>query len=275
MPHSQPYYITQVRPQIELAKWLQWNQCTLILRPIYKTTLQSNVLQLSSERPPWLEAYKKSERALLEFYDSSEKFQNRLVNNILRLCNFLLQRFLEEFLKDSLNEDIYTICSSYLVSLDGCQTVWSLIQAGAKAGVKKDRALLVWLHEEVIGRSWGGHTKGRNEMIYVNHEEVMLKLMHLSSEPVVFDQAELSLYEELWDNARTLTESEAKPLAKYTARVRYTVIGWFSGCMGKRKLKEHSSISWRTITGRYIGANNRNIPCLQFTVQSAVIHLTL
>ena len=71
----------------------------------------------------------------------------------------------------------------------------------------------------------------------------MLKLMHLSSEPVVFDQAELSLYEELWDNARTLTESEAKPLAKYTARVRYTVIGSFSGCMGKKKLKEHSYIS--------------------------------
>ena len=35
-----------------------------------------------------------------------------------------------------------------------------------------------------------------------------------SAEPVVWDQAELSLYEELWDAARTLTESEAKPLAK-------------------------------------------------------------
>ena len=30
----------------------------------------------------------------------------------------------------------------------------------------------------------------------------------------MWDQAELSLYEELWDAARTLTESEAKPLAK-------------------------------------------------------------
>ena len=42
----------------------------------------------------------------------------------------------------------------------------------------------------------------------------MLHLTPLSSEPVVFEQAELSLYEELWDNARTLTESEAKPLAR-------------------------------------------------------------
>ena len=30
----------------------------------------------------------------------------------------------------------------------------------------------------------------------------------------MWEQAELSLYEELWDAARTLTESEAKPLAK-------------------------------------------------------------
>ena len=34
------------------------------------------------------------------------------------------------------------------------------------------------------------------------------------AEPVVFEQAELSIYEELWDNARLLTDSEAKPLAK-------------------------------------------------------------
>ena len=34
------------------------------------------------------------------------------------------------------------------------------------------------------------------------------------AEPVVWEQAELSLYEELWDAARTLTESEGKPLAK-------------------------------------------------------------
>ena len=31
---------------------------------------------------------------------------------------------------------------------------------------------------------------------------------------MVWEQAELSLYEELWDAARTLTESEGKPLAK-------------------------------------------------------------
>ena len=41
-----------------------------------------------------------------------------------------------------------------------------------------------------------------------------ITVLPYSAEPVVWDQAELSLYEELWDAARTLTESEAKPLAK-------------------------------------------------------------
>ena len=40
-------------------------------------------------------------------------------------------------------------------------------------------------------------------------------------EPTVFDEAELSLYEELWENARTLTESEAKPLAKSVPRASH------------------------------------------------------
>ena len=46
-------------------------------------------------------------------------------------------RFLAEFLKDCLSQEVQTICSSYL--------------AGAKAGVKKDRAILAWLQEAVIG----------------------------------------------------------------------------------------------------------------------------
>merc|ERR1711962_1545689 len=107
-------------------------------QPYYIT--QSTVLQLGPDRPPWQEA--------------SQKFQTK---------------FLAEFLKDCLSQEVQTICSSYL--------------AGAKAGVKKDRAILAWLQEEVI-------------------------------EPVVWEQAELSLYEELWDAARTLTESEGKPLTK-------------------------------------------------------------
>jgi len=53
----------------------------------------------------------------------------------------------------------------------------------ANASVKKDRRLLSWLQEEVI-------------------------------EPTVFDEAELSVYEELWDNARMITDEEIKPLAR-------------------------------------------------------------
>ena len=40
-------------------------------------------------------------------------------------------------MKDCLSQEVQTICSSYL--------------AGAKAGVKKDRAILAWLQEAVIG----------------------------------------------------------------------------------------------------------------------------
>ena len=53
----------------------------------------------------------------------------------------------------------------------------------ATAKVKQDRELLTWLQETVI-------------------------------EPTVFDEAELSVYEELWDSARMLTEAESKSLAK-------------------------------------------------------------
>ena len=53
----------------------------------------------------------------------------------------------------------------------------------AKTHEKKDHQLVAWLQENVIG-------------------------------PVVFDHVELSVYQELWDQARILTESQKKPLAK-------------------------------------------------------------
>ena len=53
----------------------------------------------------------------------------------------------------------------------------------SKTHEKKDHQLVAWLQENVIG-------------------------------PVVFDQVELSVYQELWDQARILTESQKKPLAK-------------------------------------------------------------
>jgi len=53
----------------------------------------------------------------------------------------------------------------------------------ASAREKKDRMLLAWIQEEVI-------------------------------EPTVFDESELSIYEELWDNARMITDKEIEPLAK-------------------------------------------------------------
>ena len=62
-------------------------------------------------------------------------------------------------------------------------TTCSSYMVAATAKKKKDALLLTWLQEEVI-------------------------------EPTVFDQAELSVYEELWDSARMLTEAEIKPLAK-------------------------------------------------------------
>lgn len=124
-PHPQPYYITQ-----------------------------GVVLKVPDGRPPWQEVTKQSERRCLEFWDSSGKFR---------------QRYLEELLKDCLYGEITGICSGFLVA--------------ASASVKKDRALLSWLQEEVI-------------------------------EPVVFDQSELSVYEELWDSARMLSDREREALDK-------------------------------------------------------------
>ena len=54
----------------------------------------------------------------------------------------------------------------------------------ASKSSKKDQELVFWIQENIIG-------------------------------PAVFDQVELCAYEELWDQARTITESQKKPLAKY------------------------------------------------------------
>ena len=98
----------------------------------------------------------KNERKLLEHWTEHDKFQSKV---------------LSELLEDGLHELIYTICSSYMVS--------------ATAKKKKDILLLSWLQEEVI-------------------------------EPTVFDEAELGVFEELWDSARMLTEAEIKPLERLT-----------------------------------------------------------
>ena len=91
---------------------------------------------------------------MLEHWTEHDKFQSKI---------------LSELLEDALHEQIYTVCSSYMVA--------------ATAKKKKDILLLSWLQEEVI-------------------------------EPTVFDEAELGVYEELWDSARMLTEAEIKPLER-------------------------------------------------------------
>jgi len=79
--------------------------------------------------------------------------------------------------------------SRFLTSLVGdClyETITGLCSGylvAASAREKKDRMLLAWIQEEVI-------------------------------EPTVFDESELSIYEELWDNARMITDKEIEPLAK-------------------------------------------------------------
>ena len=45
------------------------------------------------------------------------------------------------------------------------------------------------------------------------NKQIKPKLL-LFPEPTVFDEAELSIYEELWDNARMITDKEIEPLAK-------------------------------------------------------------
>jgi len=121
-------------------------------QPFYVT--QVVVLRFGDGRPPWKEVNKQSERRLLDLWDSNQGFRDK---------------YLQELLKDCLYEQINTICSGYLV--------------GANSRLKKDRKLLMWLHEQVI-------------------------------EPTVYDECERAVYEDLWDSARMLTESEAKPYAR-------------------------------------------------------------
>jgi len=120
-------------------------------QPFYLT--QAVVLRTGDDRPPWRKVNHKAELRLLELWDSSAGLKEKVLN---------------ELIKDSIHENINSICSGYLVS--------------ATTRIKKDRQLLMWVHENIV-------------------------------EPTVYDEVEQSVYEELWDTARMLTESEIKPYA--------------------------------------------------------------
>lgn len=122
-------------------------------RPYYLTKFVQIAIS-DTDYPPWSAVTKQNERKVLQCWNDSSKLQTKVLGSIV---------------EDALYENIYTICSSYMVA--------------ATAKKKKDALLLTWLQEEVI-------------------------------EPTVFDQAELSVYEELWDSSRMLTEAEIKHLAK-------------------------------------------------------------
>lgn len=122
-------------------------------RPYYLTQFVQISLK-EGELPPWSSVTKQNEKKLLDHWSSHSSLQNKVLNSII---------------EDAIYEDVYTICSSYMVA--------------ATTKRKKDAIILTWLQEEVI-------------------------------EPTVFDEAELSVYEELWDSARMLTDAEAKPLAQ-------------------------------------------------------------
>ena len=47
----------------------------------------------------------------------------------------------------------------------------------------------------------------------------------------MFDESELSIYEELWDNARMITDKEIEPLAKYENKSLTVFIKSFLGFM--------------------------------------------
>ena len=44
-------------------------------------------------------------------------------------------------------------------------------------------------------------------------------------EPTVRDECEVCIYEELWDTARMLTESEAKPYARFGILIVFPILG--------------------------------------------------
>ena len=107
------------------------------------------------------------------------------------------------------------MCSSYLVA--------------ATAKKKQDAQLLIWLQEEVVEPTvfdevrkvfgislesllyflefkWSVFGRSFESLVKVKFLECVMNDLLL--------QAELGVYEELWDSARLLTEAEAKPLER-------------------------------------------------------------
>ena len=89
-------------------------------------------------------------------------------------------------MEDALYEMIYTVCSGYLVA--------------ATAKRKKDALLLTWLQEEV--------QRDDSDIDLISSSPCLQVI-----EPTVFDEAELGVYEELWDSARMITEKVIPRLA--------------------------------------------------------------
>jgi len=88
-------------------------------QPFYAT--QTVVLRFGDGKPAWKLANRQQGDKLLELWETSDRFRIK---------------FLEELLKDSLHEQINSICSAYVV--------------GANAKRKKDRSLLIWLQENIF-----------------------------------------------------------------------------------------------------------------------------
>ena len=99
------------------------------------------------------------------------------------------------------------MCSSYLVA--------------ATAKKKQDAQLLIWLQEEVVEPTVFDEVR---KVFGISLEslkyflEFKWSVFGRSFESLVKGlyllQAELGVYEELWDSARLLTEAEAKPLER-------------------------------------------------------------
>ena len=86
---------------------------------------------------------------------------------------------------------IYTICSGYLVA--------------ATTKRKKDALLLTWLQEEVRVEFYKLDILNKEKIILVFEDNIDSSCPQVI-EPTVFDEAELSVYEELWDSARMITD---------------------------------------------------------------------
>ena len=74
----------------------------------------------------------------MDFWNENTKFQNKFLDEMIKVRDSICPEFSKLYLKDCLYEPISGICSGYLVS--------------AKASVKKDRKLLAWIQEEIIGK---------------------------------------------------------------------------------------------------------------------------